>query len=156
MKMKKKIRANMNPEVEINESDRNCYHLRWTYVKINPADPTHPETKTEVRALRTVDYHKFFEGDTDKMLKMQKTVGVEKVELVHDPTLPPREVKGITEVDPQSFTKFEPVEVQETNKEESEKVESIEDKTKQARENELGHIEKRNAIPRSARKKAKK
>lgn len=136
MLVHKKIRANLNPEVEINEKDRNCYHLRWTYVKINPADPTHPVTKTEVRALRAVDYHRFFEGDTAKMMKMQKTVGVEQVELVHDPSLPQTEVNDFVKVEPQSFTKLEPKEVKPEPKNDEEKV-------IQAREAEESHIKAR-------------
>lgn len=91
----------------IRESDRFAYHLRWTYIKIDPSDPTHPVKKTEVRPIRAADYRRFFEGDTAHQLKVQKVIGVEGVELVHNPTL--QEGEGFREVKAESFKKVDKI-----------------------------------------------
>jgi len=140
MKENKKIRANLNPDVMINEKDRNCYHLRWTYVKVNPADPKHPVVKTEVRPFRAADYRVYFSGNTEKMLKMQTTVGVEEVELVHDPSIPDRKAK-VEEIEkPEPFRRVMPEDI-------APEPETDEEKIVQARENELQHREAAAGMP---------
>jgi hypothetical protein len=123
----KMIRANLNPDVDIKERDKNAYHFRWVMVRINPADPTHPVRKTEVRAIRKCDYRAFFEGKTtEQLIRRMKIIGAEDVELVHDPTKP-----IITSEKVNVFSKVEVKEV------------TDEQKIKESRESELAYKEAR-------------
>lgn len=91
------VPANLKSEVMIKAKDRHCYHVQMTSVKINPADPTHPIEKTEVRPFRIQDYRMIFTGPIEEQIRKQKVIGIEKVEVVHDPTLeekPLEVVKG--------------------------------------------------------------
>jgi predicted type IV restriction endonuclease len=81
------MKANMNPEVEIDERDRDFYILKAKRILINPKDPTHPVEKIHMLVLRAKDYQTYFKCPIDKQITYLKNMNVESAELVHDPTL---------------------------------------------------------------------
>ena len=85
------MKANLDPGVEIREKEAHCYHVKVKYVIVNPLDQAHPTTKTEVRAFRKVDYLKIFGGTTKQQIENKMTIGWDTAELVHDPSLIPRD-----------------------------------------------------------------
>jgi hypothetical protein len=136
----KMIRANLNPDVDIKERDKNAYHFRWVMVRINPADPTHPVRKTEVRAIRKCDYRAYFENlSTEQTIRRMKIIGAEEVELVHDPTKPI--------ITSEKVNVFSKVEVKE--------VKTDEEKIKEGQEAELKAMQERATRTKSSRVKPK-
>jgi hypothetical protein len=137
----KKIRANLNPDVEIFEKDKNAYHFSWVSVKINPADPTHPVRKTEIRAIRKSDYRAFFANlSTEQLIRRMKIIGVEEVALVHDPTRP---IESNEKIIIQNFSKVEVKEI------------TDEQKIKEGQEAELKTMQEKATRTRSSRVKPK-
>ena len=103
MKDHKMVPANLKPEVMIKEKDQHCYHVQMTIVRINPADPTHPEIKTEVRPFRIQDYKLLFGGTTEEQIRKKKVMGIDSAEVVHDPGLEfksPEPIKGPVRFEP--------------------------------------------------------
>jgi len=90
------IPANLNPKVEIKEKERHCYHVKMTYRSINPNDPTHPVVKEGVRAFRKQDYIRIFGGNEKQRQHAKEVAGFDTAEVVHDPTLLPRDPEVIT------------------------------------------------------------
>jgi hypothetical protein len=137
--MKKLIPANLKPSILIKEKDQYAYHLQMTKIVVNPRDPTHPTSKTSVRAIRYKDYVSFFTGPIDKQIQRKKAMGVDTVEVVHDPTLIGSvEKKEPERVEPEKKIPF--------------KVISDEEKIEKARLSELAAKEKENEIKEAARK----
>jgi len=86
----------LNPNVEIKEKERHCYHVKMAYRSINPDDPTHPVIKEGVRAFRKQDYIRIFGGNEKQRQHAKEVAGFDTAEVVHDPTLMPREPEVIT------------------------------------------------------------
>jgi len=115
------IPANLDPKVEIREKERQCFHVRMTYVVINQNDLAHPTNKVEVRSFRQRDYFHLFGGNTEKQIRNRKVIGCDTVELVHDPRL---EVKDVIEVKHEKFVKTDQEKIDEGVKNELEKREA--------------------------------
>jgi len=94
--MKTMIPANLDPKVEIKEKERHCYHVKMAYRSINPDDPTHPIVKEGVRAFRRQDYIRIFGGNEKQRQHAKEVAGFDTAEVVHDPTLLPRDPEVIT------------------------------------------------------------
>ena len=94
--MKTMIPANLDPKVEIKEKERHCYHVKMTCRSINPNDPTHPVVKEGVRAFRKQDYIRIFGGNEKQRQHAKEVAGFDTAEVVHDPTLLPRDPEVIT------------------------------------------------------------
>jgi hypothetical protein len=84
--------ANMNPDVLIKTRDAMAYHLKVESRAINPRDPTHPVIRRRIIVLRPIDYEKYFQCSTEDQIGYLKTMGLENVELVHDPCLNNKEL----------------------------------------------------------------
>lgn len=79
--------ANLKRSVIIEDENRYCYHLQVESRAINPRDPTHPIVNRRILCLRVIDYKKYFGGPVEEQIGYLKAMGLENVELVHDPTL---------------------------------------------------------------------
>ena len=133
------IPANLDPKVEIKEKERHCYHVKMTYRSINPNDPTHPVVKEGVRAFRKQDYIRIFGGNEKQRQHAKEVAGFDTAEVVHDPTLLPRDPEVIT--GPIRFT--EPVKTEVLTDEEKKRIETekaelaAKEKAIEAKEEEL-------------------
>lgn len=136
--MKKMIPANLKPSILIKEKDQYAYHLQMTKVRVDPRDPIHPVTTIGVRAIRPRDYINFFTGPIKKQLQHLKAMGLDSVEVVHDPTL----IGGKKEpeiVEPEKLIPF--------------KIVSDEEKIEKARLSELAAKEKKKIVKKTTKGK---
>ena len=83
----KMIPANLDKSIMIKEKDQDFHNIQITSIRINPADPTHPVTKTEVKVFRAIDFRKYFECSTEKQIHYLKVMGIDNAKVVHDPNL---------------------------------------------------------------------
>lgn len=81
------MQANLNKSVQIESENAGAYHLKVESVAINPRDPTHPIVKRRILVLRPIDYKKYFECSVDEQVGYLRAMGLENVELVHDPSI---------------------------------------------------------------------
>jgi hypothetical protein len=132
------IPANLKPSILIKESNQYFYHLQMTKVRINPADPTHPITTVGVRPMRSKDYNNFFViGTAEAKIRHLKSMGLDSVEVVHDPSLLKKDGKEEKTIIPEKKISF--------------RVISDEDKIEEARLAELEAKEKEKAIKAKAK-----
>jgi hypothetical protein len=97
------MQANLNKSVQILDDDKFCYHLKVESVVINPNDPKHPIVKRRMLILGPLQYKRYFGGSVDEQIGYLKAMGLENVELVHDPSL---EQTVIIEREPSAEEKF--------------------------------------------------
>jgi hypothetical protein len=81
------MQANLNKNVQIEEENRHAYHLKVESVTIDPRDAKHPIVRRRILVLRPIDYKKYFECSIDEQIGYLKAMGLENVELVHDPSI---------------------------------------------------------------------
>jgi hypothetical protein len=81
------MQANLNKTVQIEAENAWCYHLKTEKSAVDPRDPKHPRVKTRIMVLEPDNYKKYFQCSVDDQIGFLKTMGIENVELVHDPTI---------------------------------------------------------------------
>jgi hypothetical protein len=82
------MRANLNPDVIIKTRDRYLYHLKCQQVIINPRDPQHPIIRQRMMILDFDNFDRYFGKKVSEAQKIEnaKTMAVEGIEIVHDPS----------------------------------------------------------------------
>ena len=81
------MQANLNKTIAIEAENAWCYHLKAEKRIINPRDPTHPIIRQRLLVLSPDNYKKYFQCSITDQIGYLKAMGLENVELVHDPTL---------------------------------------------------------------------
>lgn len=81
------MEANLKSSVTIEEENSHCYHIEAESRAVDPRDPTHPIVRRRVICLRPIDYKKYFMCSTEDQIGYLKAMGLENVELVHDPSI---------------------------------------------------------------------
>jgi len=81
------MQANLNKTIAIKAEDVWCYHLKVESRAVDPRDPTHPRINRRILILSPDNYKKYFQCSVTEQIGYLKAMGLENVELVHDPTL---------------------------------------------------------------------
>lgn len=83
------MQANLNSRITIKDEDAFCYHIKCRTVIVNPKDQRHPIERPRMLILEPDNYNRYFGKNIPEKQREEnaKTMNIENLELVHDPTI---------------------------------------------------------------------